>query len=238
MKLRLIPAGEFMMGAPESLSPGQPQHRVRITTPFYVGVTEVTQDQWEAVMGTHPWRGEKYVMEGADYPAVHVRWEDAKGFCRRLSERENVMYRLPTEAEWEYACRGGTTTNYSFGNDISKLSDYAWFQENTRQVGEKYPHKVGRKRPNAFGLYDVHGNVWELCEWYDGNDHDNDGRRSISDSRGVKRGGCWFYWGSLCRSSFRCLGSTTRGNHSLGFRVVREVVDASDEGSMEKSEVD
>ena len=160
MVLVPIPAGEFMMR-------DQPLHRVTLTKSFYLGRTEVTQGQWKAVMGTTPWNSEKFVKEGDDYPATNVGWEDAVEFCRKLSEKEGVEYRLPTEAEWEYACRAGTTTAYSFGDDESQLGEYAWIEENTVDVGEKYAHIVGQKKPNPWGLYDMHGNVFEWCQdWY------------------------------------------------------------------------
>ncbi|MEX1026845.1 MAG: bifunctional serine/threonine-protein kinase/formylglycine-generating enzyme family protein [Candidatus Paceibacterota bacterium] len=173
MKLALIPAGEFLMGSPESeehRSSNETQHRVQITNPFYLGTTEVTQGQWESVMGTTPWRGVSSVKEGNDYPATYVSWEDAVEFCRRLSAKEGKTYRLPTEAEWEYACRAGSTTAYSFGDSAASLKDYAWFLDNASNVGEPYAHRVGQKRANAFGLYDTHGNVGEWCQdWYDVN---------------------------------------------------------------------
>ncbi len=168
MRLRLIPAGEFMMGSSKSpaellrivhfqkdevmyyLTDEQPQHRVRITKPFYLGATEVTQSEWVKVMGTNPWRGKSYVKEGADYPTTYLSWEDAVAFCRKLSEKEGHTYRLPTEAEWEYACRGGMTTMYSYGDDASRLGDYAWYDENAKSIREAYAHRVGRKRATVW----------------------------------------------------------------------------------------
>ena len=164
-----IPAGEFQMGSPESdigdsLLRPKPQHLVKITKPFYLSVYEVTQQQYEKVMGTRPWQGKTFVKEGPDYPAVYVSWDDAVEFCRKLSQQEGVEYRLPTEAEWEYACRAGTTTAYSFGDDASKLGQYGWYNKNAWDIGEKYAHRVGRKLPNPWGLYDMHGNVFEWCQ--------------------------------------------------------------------------
>ena len=138
MKLKLIPAGEFMMGSPASEkgheSDEAPRHKVRITKAYYMGVTEVTQGQWFAVMKTKPWEGKEYVQEGEDYPAVYVSWDDAIEYCRKLSAMEGKSYRLPTEAEWEYACRGGKSTAYSFGSDASGLKNFAWFAENAIKI--------------------------------------------------------------------------------------------------------
>jgi len=170
MKLTLLPPGEFTMGSPASEAgrrDDEPQHQVKITKPFYLGVHEVTQQQYEKVMGTRPWQGKTFVKEGPDFSATWVSHDDAVAFCRKLSNQEGVQYRLPTEAEWEYACRAGTTTAYSFGNDASKLGQYAWYRENAWDVGEKYAHRVGQKLSNPWGLYDMHGNVWEWCQdWH------------------------------------------------------------------------
>jgi sulfatase modifying factor 1 len=167
MKLVLIKAGSFMMGSPTTeadRSDYELQHRVTLTKDYYLGTTEVTQGQWESLMGTKPWQGKEFVKEGANYPATYVSWEDAVEFCRKLSEREGKNYRLPTEAEWEYACRAGTTTAYSFGDDPLKLSDYGWwggFTENGNEKNEQYAHEVASKRPNGYG----HGNRTLISEW-------------------------------------------------------------------------
>ena len=118
-------------------------------------------------MSTRPWQGKEYVQEGSDYPATYVSWNDAVEFCRNLSEQEGVEYHLPTEAQWEFACRAGTTTAYSFGDDVSKLGQHAWYTENAWYIGEQYDHRVGQKLSNSWGLYDMDGNVWEWCQdWY------------------------------------------------------------------------
>ena len=166
MKLKLIPAGEFQMGSPaneEDREDDEHHHRVRITKPFYLGVYEVTQGQWEAVMETRPWSDKGYVKEGPDYAASYVSWDAAREFCELLSKREGKTYRLPTEAEWEYSCRGGTTTAYHFGNNASRLGEYAWYDVNASDVDEQYSHRVGQKKANPFGLHDMHGNVLPWC---------------------------------------------------------------------------
>jgi formylglycine-generating enzyme required for sulfatase activity len=226
MKLKLIPAGEFQMGSPADKEDrdDEHQHPVRITKPFYVGVTEVTQGQWEAVMGTRPWSDEEYVKDGPDYAASYVSWEDAREFCERLSKREGKTYRLPTEAEWEYSCRGGTTTAYHFGDDASRLDEYAWFDDNAYDVDEKYAHRVGQKKANPFGLHDMHGNVWEWCaDWYESDYYkaspvdDPTGPSTASDR--VYRGGSWSFSARFCRSADRSWNARSRRGSYLGFRV-------------------
>ena len=232
MQLRLIPAGEFLMGSPlteRGRDDAEEQHRVRITKPYYLGVTEVTQGQWKSVMGTEPWSGKSYVRGGSDYPATYVPWTEAVEFCKKLSQREGEPYRLPTEAEWEYACRAGSKTAYSFGDAASSLKDYEWFRDNADHAGEDYAHRVAQKRANAFGLYDMHGNVWEWCaDWYD---KDYYGKSPLSDPTGpdsssfrVVRGGCWYAPSHVCRSAFRARGLTDYRTSSLGFRVLRSSV--------------
>jgi formylglycine-generating enzyme required for sulfatase activity len=189
-----IPAGAFMMGADESdreaSASEKPQHRVTISKPFLIGKYEVTQAQWQAVMGTSPYADPRsnpyYRLPGMaeritkpDHPAT-VSWNDVQEFIRRLNAREgHSRYRLPTEAEWEYAARAGTTTAYSFGDDVRELGRYAWFGEDFASGGT---HPVGQKEPNAWGLHDVHGNVWEWVQ-------DRFGERYYAESPSVDRKG-------------------------------------------------
>jgi len=147
MTFKEIPAGTFMMGSPETeegRDDNEHQHQVTITKPFYMQTTEVTQGQWQAVMGTEPWKGLAVIREGPNYPATLISWEHAVAFCEKLSNKEGKTYRLPTEAEWEYACRAGTETTWSFGDDKKLLGDYAWYGVRPRsyQVGLKKPKRV------------------------------------------------------------------------------------------------
>ena len=190
--------------------------------------TEVTQGQWKAVMGTEPWKGEDYVKEGPDYPASYVSWDDAVAYCKKLSEKEGKTYRLPTEAEWEYACRAGTQTTRSFGNDEKVLGDYAWYAKNAYDIDEKYAHQVGLKKPNAFGLYDMHGNALEWCHDYYEEDYYqqspiNDPLGPASGSLRVLRGGSWGNLTRRTRSAFRFWVDPDRFSRSGGFRLVREL---------------
>ena len=217
VKMKLIPAGTFMMGDTNGGKDETP-HEVTLTQPFYLGVTEVTNAQWKAVKGNVPshWKDD-------DRPVENVSWEDAVSFCKKLSslpaERAaGRVYRLPTEAEWEYACRAGTTTSYSFGNDKSLLGDFAWFGGNA----DGRTHPVGQKQPNAWGLYDMHGNAWEWCsDWY--GDYPSgavsDPLGPLSGSRRVYRGGPWSSSAGFCRSAYRGRNlPSTRGSF-LGFRL-------------------
>jgi len=226
MKLQLIPAGEFMMGSPgteSDRSDNETQHRVSITKPFYLGVTEVTQEQYQKVMGTNPSQ-----FKGPQNPVEQVSWADAVEFCGKLSampaeKTAGHVYRLPTEAEWEYACRSGTTTAYSFGDDASRLGDYGWFEGNS----ELSTHPVGEKKPNAWGLYDMHGNVWEWCQdrygdYPSGSATDPTG--ATSGSLRVFRGGSWFFNAWICRSADRCRFAPGFRSLSLGFRVLRSSI--------------
>jgi len=158
MKLVYIPAGVFDMGSADGDSDEKPVHKVQITKGFYMGQYEVTQAQYESVMGSNP-----SYFKGENNPVEEVSWEEAVAFCKKLSSRENKTYRLPTEAEWEYACRAGSTTKYCFGDSESQLGDYAWNDKNSNFS----THPVGQKQQNNWGLYDMHGNVYEWCQdWY------------------------------------------------------------------------
>ena len=216
MDFVLIPAGTFMMGAEDSRPDEKPATKVTITGTFYFGKYEVTQEQWQAVMGSNP-----SYYKGTNLPVEQVSWNSAQGFLTNLNDRvKGYRFRLPTEAEWEYACRAGTTTQYSFGDGDGALPEYGWFTGN----GERKTHPVGEKKPNPWGLYDMHGNVWEWCQdWYapyPGGD--------VTDPTGpatgktiVMRGGSWSHGSRDLWSSYR-FGRFNRDFpfRSVGFRVV------------------
>jgi formylglycine-generating enzyme required for sulfatase activity len=207
MNLVHIRPGKFMIGEE------QERHEVALSKPFYMGVTEVTQAQYEAVMGTNP-----SYFKGATNPVEMVSWNGATEFCKKLSEKTRQTVRLPTEAEWEYACRAGTQTAFSFGDAPSALGDYAWWDGNSG----KTTHPVGQKKPNSWGLYDMHGNVWELCaDWYGEYPEDpvTDPSGPATGDRRVLRGGAWDLnvTGGL-RCACRGNGApSSRGNY-VGFR--------------------
>ena len=214
MSFKSLPGGTFTMGE------GSKAHQVTLTNAFDLGVYAVTQEQYEAVMGTNP-----SDFEGPQNPVEDVSWDDAVEFCRKLSalpaeKSAGYVYRLPTEAEWEYACRAGTTSGYSFGDSESDLGDYGWYMDNSGLTA----HPVGGKKPNLWGLYDMHGNMSEWCQdWYghypSGSVIDPTG--AASGSHRVGRGGSWDYSSHICRSAtrFRILPSL-----SLGFRVLRSSI--------------
>lgn len=221
MELKLLPAATWVMGSESGLARDDenPAHKITLTKPFYIGVHEVTQEQYENVMGKNPSH-----FKGPNHPVESLRWESAVTFCEKLSELPGEKaagrtYRLPTEAEWEYACRAGTTTEYSFGDDESQLGEYAWSRGN----GNQATHPVGQKKPNPWGLYDMHGNVWERChDWYAAYhpDHMIDPNGPSSGSHRVRRGGSWELTARHCRSSYRGRSLPKDRYYELGFRVV------------------
>jgi formylglycine-generating enzyme required for sulfatase activity len=239
MEFVLIPAGSFQMGAAdndrEATAAEKPRHQVTISKPFYLGKFEVTQAQWEAVMGSSPYAGKRsnpfFDLPGMAARVVKptnpatVSWNEAQQFIQRLNQKEgHKRYRLPTEAEWEYAARAGTTTAYSFGDDASQLGRYAWFGED---FATGSPHAVGQKAPNPWGLHDVHGNVWEwVQDWYG----DRYGAAAVTDPQGpatgssrVVRGGSWHQTATSWRSSFRKPYEPDYRGISIGFRLARDV---------------
>jgi formylglycine-generating enzyme required for sulfatase activity/outer membrane protein assembly factor BamB len=246
MKLALIPAGEFWMGSPETDKEARqdekPQHHVRITKLFYMGVYTVTQEEYQRVTGinpsffavTGPGKDKVIGLNTARFPVEQIRWPDAIEFCRRLSElpeekQAGRVYRLPTEAEWEYACRAGTTTAFHFGDSLS--SQQANFNGNHPYGGaSKGPFlvrttEVGSYAPNAFGLYDMHGNVWQWTnDWYGLNYYRespvDDPPGPSQGSMKVIRGGEWYAEGRDCRSAFRYADLPTGIFYVMGFRVV------------------
>ena len=232
MTLRRIEPGTFVMGSDSGEANQKPPHTVEITKPFYMGIHEVTQQQWNAVMTNrqNPWKGQQNTIEGDDVAASFVNWDDAQEFITRLNALESStgrVYRMPTEAEWEYTCRAATTTLYSFGDSVEQLGECAWWggrQGDGNCKNEQYAHRVGQKLPNAWGLYDMHGNVWEWCaDWHDDNYFS---RTSLRDplnintsSYRVTRGGGWFGFAWYYRSAFRNADLQTLRKSDHGFRV-------------------
>ena len=230
MKLRRIEPGSFMMGSTKVNA--MPVLSVTLTEPFYIGVHEVTQAEYEEVMGNNPSR-----YKGADQPIETVSWNDTRQFCRKLSEMESERtYRLPTEAEWEYSCRAGSTTEYYWGDEFDNR--YAWTEESWRKrllprwlpgfarrfyPPMSHPRTVGSLRPNAWGLYDMSGNVAEWCaDWvgdYSTGPRTNPTGAPSGVSR-VIRGGSWTRPSQFCRSACVIVNTPGSRNSHLGFRVV------------------
>ncbi len=228
VKLVLIPKGTFMMGSPESeqgRNENETQHEVTISKDYYLGVYEVTQAQYEKVMGKNPshFQGAKVGNENADLPVEMVSWDEAVKFCKKLSDlpeekKAGREYRLPTEAEWEYACRAGSKTAYSFDDEEGLLPEYGWFNRNS----SRRTHTVGLLEPNAWGLYDMHGNVWEWCS----DRHGEYPKGAVSDPTGPKegsfrvyRGGSWFIDAADCQSAYRNGGDPSLRFRYVGFRL-------------------
>lgn len=229
----MIPAGEFDIGLISKEEKEEDKngnkdkspykcltHKVTIKNPFYMGKSSVTQKQWKMIMGKNP-----SYFRGDDRPVEMVSWTEVQKFVKKLNEKERTdKYRLPSEAEWDYACRAGTQTRYYFGDDDSKLSEYAWHAENSG--GQTHP--VARKKHNLWGLYDTHGNVWE---WVQDNWHENykgapiDGSawEDVGDSHRVSRGGSWYCSAILCRSASRFKRDPENHISNLGFRLLREL---------------
>jgi formylglycine-generating enzyme required for sulfatase activity len=253
MKLTLIPAGKFLMGSPaaeKERDPEELQHEVAITKPFYMGVFEVTQGQYEKLMGKfkeggkwNPWNRGAFFARGPDFPMEQVSRDQAVEFCKRLSalleeKKAGRIYRLPTEAEWEYACRAGTKTVFHVSDTLSFLQ---------ANFNGKFPYgktekgpalqktaKVGSFRPNAWGLYDMHGNVAEWCSDFYDPDYYKKGPKK--DPKGpaagvlptsfkdnfyyVVRGGCWLDEARACRAAYRFRYQQNEFYRLVGFRVV------------------
>jgi formylglycine-generating enzyme required for sulfatase activity len=241
IEMALLPAGEFLMGDESGEDDEKPAHRVKISS-FYVDTSEVTQGAFQAAMGRNP---AKWVAP--DKPVERVTWLAAIQFCNMRSDKEGLKrcydlntlqcdfsadgYRLPTEAEWEYACRAGTTTRCWFGNESADLAKYGWFKGNS----EKTTHPVKQKQPNPWGLYDMYGNVAEWCndfysDAYDPQAEGKDPRGAASGTERVMRGGSFAAADDACRSSARqsqtpVFADTCFGSETFGFRCVRRAED-------------
>jgi formylglycine-generating enzyme required for sulfatase activity len=211
-----IPAGEFQMGSDEGWIDEKPVHRVKISRGFWMGRTEVTQGLWKAVMKNNP----SGFPKADNYPVETVSWKDCQNFIVKLSELTKIQFRLPTEAEWEYACRAGTRTDYP-----ENLSDFAWYDQNSRQS----THPVGIKKSNGFGLYDMLGNVWEWCaDWHDKRYYT---RSPLKDPPGpvtgihrVDRGGGWAYDADVVRPARRDGSGPDYATDLIGFRLASDFI--------------
>lgn len=213
MRLAYIPAGELTQRIVKTIAKAdEPRVLVRRTTipnPYYIGVTEVTQDQWCRIMGSTPWRGQPQAGDGPKQPATYVVRSEAHDFCKRLTDRElasglidgSSEYRLPTEEEWEYACRAGSGNTYHFGSDVSEVGKYDWCAVNSRGGEDSHPHDVAQKSPTKWGLYDAFGNVREICADY-------------------VRGGCWIDPPERCDIARSTASGPRDGDQYAGFRVV------------------
>jgi sulfatase modifying factor 1 len=244
MKFAWIPAGTFVMGSPPNEegvvrsenSLDETQHKVTLTKGFYIGVHLVTQEQWQAVMGDNPsqFKGEK------NLPVENVSWNDCQEFIKRLREKDKWPYRLPTEAEWEFACRAGTTTPFHFGESIS--TDQANFNGtsyNGTSTNGRYNKGVNRQKTtpvnrfpaNAWGLHDMHGNLWQWCQDWFGDYAKNDGvdpqGPDTGDSR-VLRGGSWLHYPASCTSGRRNRHVPDTRSGTFGFRLCYFVVKSED----------
>lgn len=235
MSFVFIPSGTFTMGSHATetgRADNEHPHEVEITQGFFIAESETTQEIYEHVTGEAPWRGKDYAVEGKDYPATYVSWDDVQQkFLTRLNQIAHSQgelpdqweYRLPTEAEWEYAARAGTTGTFCFGDEMDELYLYAWYEKNTWKRGIKHPHPVGNKHPNPWGLFDTHGNVWEhVLDSYSPYPTEKLKDPLIDNGNSIRvcRGGCFYYGAEFARSARR------NGNHSherhcnVGFRVV------------------
>jgi formylglycine-generating enzyme required for sulfatase activity len=201
-----------------------------LTHGFWLGRFEVTQAEWKQLVATEPWKGKAHTKEGDDFPATVVSWNEAIGFCRKFTEQEQKadrlpdgwQYTLPTEAQWERACRAGTNSKFNFGDDEAQLDEFAWYNANTLGGGEQFAHRCGQKKANPWGLHDMHGNVWEWCrDSYV--DRVPGGRNpEVAFPRGthVIRGGGGNECAVACRSAFRFSLSVEQHDPAyVGFRV-------------------
>ncbi|MDR3233753.1 MAG: formylglycine-generating enzyme family protein [Planctomycetaceae bacterium] len=224
-RFRWCPAGTFTMGSPLSEADrnnNEQLHPVTLSQGFYLAETEVTQEQWESIAGNNPSN-----FKGSKLPVECVDWNACQDFVKELNALgvapKGYKFSLPTESQWESACRSGSTTAYCFGENSKKLGDYAWYNENSKNT----THEVGTKKPNAWNLYDMHGNVFEWCnDWYGNYPSATASTAELTDPIGassgsyrVRRGGSWLLSAEDCRSAFRSLNSPDYAGDFIGVRV-------------------
>jgi formylglycine-generating enzyme required for sulfatase activity len=224
MDFVLIPLGSFMMGSTPDVGDSDeiPQHRVTFSLPFLLGKYEVTQEQWTQIMGDNPSH-----FKGPKLPVDSVSWNDCQRFLEKLEAKIGRRLTLPTEAQWEFACRADTKTRWNFGDKTDEAANYAWFDKNAQGT----THPVGEKKPNAFGAYDLHGNVAEWCsDWYS----PTYPKRELTDPKGpasgdarVTRGGAWGDQVSSTRSACRSANGPRGSSESIGFRCVMQLKELS-----------
>jgi formylglycine-generating enzyme required for sulfatase activity len=229
IKMVWIEPGRFTMGSPTSEQGRNadegPRYEVTLTQGFYLSKCEVTQRQWEAVMRERPWAGNAAeVIDAPDHPAVHISWHDVQIFIDQLNAAGDPLYRLPTEAEWEYTARAGTQTMWSFGNEERVLKDYAWYADDQSSINGHHAQEIGLKPPNPWGLHDMHGNVWEwVSDWlgdYTGELQADPGGPTTGTAR-IFRGGSFKDSVEFTRSAQRCWNAPDQGFSNVGVRLVR-----------------
>jgi len=221
MRFVIIPAGEFLMGSPDNEAGRDadegPLHTVMFSKPIAMAATEVTQEQYECVMGINPSK-----FRALHHPAEQVSWTHAVAFCKKLSDKTGLNVRLPTEAQWEYACRAGAKTRFSFGENDKLLESYAWHIANS----DSQTHPVATGKPNAWGLYDMHGNVYEWCrDWHNGYPVNamTDPEGPAEGTYRVLRGGAWYSSQEHCRSTNRYKNTPDYWFNGIGFRPILEL---------------
>lgn len=225
----IIPPGSCLMGSNSGEDDERPIHNILIDG-FQLGKYEVTQKEWFDIMNTKPWLDLRYLMEGDNFPAVNVSWYDVREFIKKLNRCANKKFRLPTEAEWEYACRAGSTSKFYHGSFKLNLHKYAWYYDNAFKNGEMYAHEVGRKKPNKWDLYDMLGNVYEWCsDWYRRNFYH---KSPVNNPKGprfgkgkIVRGGDWSRTDYFLRVSSRRYYSPHSKDSYIGFRLACELND-------------
>ena len=222
------PKGQFVMGTP-GVTHHEASVSVTLSSGFWIGETEVTQGQWTNLMKTSPWKGNKFVQIGDAYAASYISYSDAKAFVEKLTDQERAAgrlpvrwkYAVPTEAQWEYACRATSKSNFSFGDSPEALDQFCWFDENAAKKKEEYAHPVGLKKPNKWGLRDMHGNVWEWCaDWYQSKlPGGTDPAGLPKGTHRICRGGSGDNPSVHCRSALRNKGNPGDQGDGLGFRL-------------------
>jgi formylglycine-generating enzyme required for sulfatase activity len=229
----IIPPGSYLMGSNDGEDDERPIHNVLVDS-FCLGGHEVTQRQWFEVMGGKPWLNLQYVKDGDNFPAVQVSWYDVKDFIRVLNRGTGKHFRLPTEAEWEYACRAGSTTKFSHGTMKTNLNHYAWYYDNAFIKENMYAHEVGTRRPNKWKLYDMMGNVYEWCsDWYSRNYYN---KSPVQNPQGpmygsykVVRGGDWARTDYFLRVASRRYYNPHYKDVNVGFRLAVNIEEEREE---------